>query len=111
MEAGARIVVDATFRLAADRRTFATALGVAEAPVFIECRAPASVLAERAGRRTGDPQRVSDADEAVVARHIREWESLEELPADRRIAVATDRPIADVVNAVGENLDELLQRA
>ena len=110
-EAGERVVVDATFRLAAARRAFAAALGAAEPPVFIECRAPASVLADRAAKRATDAQRISDADEAVVARHIEEWEPLDELPANRRIAVATDRPIADVVSAVAESLDALLERA
>lgn len=111
VETGDRVVVDATFRFAADRRAFAAARGAAKPAVWIECRAPAPVLADRAARRAKDPQRVSDADAGIVGRQIDEWEPLDEIPADRRIAVATDRPTTDVVDAVAEMLDERLQRA
>jgi uncharacterized protein len=110
VEAGDRVVVDATFRFAADRRAFAAARGDAEPAVWIECRAPASVLTDRAARRATDPQRVSDADAGIVGLQIEEWEPLDEIPADRRVVVATDRPAADVVAAAAEILDERLQR-
>jgi hypothetical protein len=109
-KAGDRVVVDATFRFAADRRAFAAARGPAQPGVWIECRAPASALADRAAVRATDPQRISDADAGIVGRQIEEWEPLEEIPADRRIVVATDRPAADVVASVAEIFDERLQR-
>ena len=92
VEAGERVVVDATFRFAADRRAFAAARGPTEPTVWIECRAPASVLADRAARRAKHPQQISDADAGIVGRQIEEWESLGEVSADRRIAVVTDGP-------------------
>jgi hypothetical protein len=109
-KAGDRVVVDATFRFAADRRAFAAAPGPAQPAVWIECRAPASVLADRAAVRATDPQRISDADAGIVGRQVEEWDPLEEIPADRRIVVATDRPAADVVASVAEIFDERLQR-
>jgi uncharacterized protein len=109
-KAGDRVVVDATFRFAADRRAFAAARGPAQPGVWIQCRAPASVLADRAAVRATDPQRISDADAGIVGRQIEEWEPLNEIPADRRVVVATDRPTADVVASVAEIFDERLQR-
>ena len=111
VQAGDRVVVDATFRFAADRRAFAAARGPTEPAVWIECRAPASVLADRAARRATDPQRISDADAGTVGRQIEEWEPLDELSAERRIAVVTDGPAAEVVAAAAGILDERLQRA
>ena len=52
-KAGDRVLVDATFRFAADRRAFAAARGPAQPGVWIECRAPASD-AGRPRRRAGD---------------------------------------------------------
>ena len=46
------VVVDATFRFAADREAFAAAAGAAsESAIWIECRAPAAVIARRAAAR------------------------------------------------------------
>ena len=44
-------LVDATFRHRADRDAFANAFGDAAPLLFVECRAPAGVLAERAAQR------------------------------------------------------------
>ena len=63
-------VVDATFRHRADRETFADAFAQAAALVFVECRAPRSVLLSRARVRAGDRYRVSDADSTVVLRDL-----------------------------------------
>jgi hypothetical protein len=68
------------------------------------------MLADRAAVRATDPHRVSDADAGIVGRQVEEWEPLDEIPADRRIVVATDRPAADVVASVAEIFDERLQR-
>ncbi len=69
------------------------------------------MLTDRAARRATDPQRISDADAGTVGRQIEEWEPLDELSAERRIAVVTDGPPAEVVAAAAEILDERLQRA
>lgn len=69
------------------------------------------MLTDRAARRATDPQRISDADAGTVGCQIEEWEPLGELSAERRIAVVTDGPPAEVVAAVAEILDERLQRA
>ena len=60
-------LVDATFRHRADRDAFADAFGDAAPLLFVECRAPARVLAQRAAQRDRQPTRVSDASLSVVA--------------------------------------------
>jgi predicted kinase len=107
--AGQPVVVDATFRFAADRQAFAAAIGAAAGDaVWIECRAPVEVMARRAAARTSQPGRVSDADAAIATRSLAEWEPLTEIPATTRVAVATDRLPEASVLAARDALDERL---
>lgn len=107
--AGEPVIVDATFRHAADREAFAAAAGpAADAAVWIECRAPAAVIARRAAARSSQPDRVSDADAAIATRQLTEWEALAEVPATQRVAVATDRSPERSVLAARDALDARL---
>jgi aminoglycoside phosphotransferase family enzyme/predicted kinase len=99
-------IVDATFRHRADREAFAQAFGDAAPALFVECWAPARVLAERAARRDRRPSRVSDASLAVVLRESSAWEPLDELPAEAHVTLRTDRG----VEAQLEDLRALLDR-
>ena len=101
-------VVDATFRRRTDRDAFAMAFGDCGPQLFVECRAPAAVLAARAAEREHDPDRVSDAGPAVVAEQRDRWEPLDEVPADAHLIVRTDRPLARVIGDVLGALDERL---
>ena len=103
------VVVDATFRYAADRQAFVAAAGAAaEGAVWIECRAPVEVIARRAAARSSQSDRVSDADAAIASRQLTEWEPLHEIPATNRVAVATDRSPEASVIAARDALDERL---
>jgi predicted kinase len=103
------VIIDATFRYAADRQAFAATAGAAaEDAVWIECRAPAAVIARRAAARSSQPGRVSDADAAIATRQLAEWQPLTEIPATNRIAVATDRSPEASVLAARDALDDRL---
>src|SRR6185503_10738385 len=99
------VIVDATSRFAADREAFGAA---AAGAVWLECRAPAAVVARRAAARSSQPDRVSDADAAIAARQVAEWEPLTEIPAVDRVTVATDRSPEATVLAARDALDERL---
>ena len=86
-------VVDATFRHRADRDAFADGFGDAAPVLFVECRAPARVLAERAAHRDREPRRVSDASLSVVVRESSAWEPLDELPPEAHVTLRSDRPV------------------
>ncbi len=105
------VIVDATFRHRDDRRVFTAALGAVRQVVFIECQAPAPVLAQRAGQREHDRDRVSDASLAVVLREQSRWDALDEVPARAHLTVRTDRPVeqvtADVLALLDRRLAEL----
>ncbi len=105
------VIVDATFRHRDDRRVFTAALGAARQVVFIECQAPGPVLAQRAGQREHDRDRVSDASLTVVLREQRRWDALDEVPASAHLTVRTDRPVeqitADVLALLDRRLAEL----
>jgi predicted kinase len=97
-------IVDATFRFRRDRRAFAGELGP-DGALFVECRAPAAVLAERAALREADPERVSDADLDQIELHQLAFEPLDELPPGRHTVLATDRPVEELVYDVEAFLD------
>ncbi len=99
LQAGAHggAVVDATCRHRADRDALARGLGGVAPAVFVECRAPAAVLAARAAARERAAARVSDASLPVVVRESVVWEPLEETPAAAHVTVRSDRPVEAVV--------------
>jgi hypothetical protein len=86
-------VVDATFRHRADRDSFADAFADAAPLLFVECRAPARVLAQRAAQRDIRPGRVSDASLSVVLRESSTWEPLDEVAPEAHVTLRTDRPV------------------
>jgi len=99
-------IVDATFRHRADRQAFAEAFGDAAPVLFVECHAPARVLAERAAQRERQPARISDASLSVVLRESSAWDPLDELPAEAHVTLRSDRP----AEAQLEDLRALLDR-
>ena len=101
-------IVDATFRRRAHRAAFAEAFGGQAA--FVECIAPAAVVAERARRRELDPERVSDATPAIAARQRREFEPLDEVAAEAHLMLRTDRPRSELVGALEDWLDLRMAR-
>ena len=103
--------MDATFRRRADRDAFAAAYSeTGPRPVFIECRAPAAVVAERARRRGLEPGRISDATTEIALRQLGEFEPLDEIDSGRHVIVRTDRKPVTVVDAVEAALDARLAR-
>ena len=104
--AGGGALVDATFRHRADRDAFAQAFGDAAPLLFVECRAPPRVLAERAAQRDRQPTRVSDASLSVVVRESSAWEPLDELAPEAHVTLRSDRS----VEAQLEDLRALLDR-
>jgi predicted kinase len=103
-------IVDATFRHRADRASFRSAFAARAPVLFVECLAPAAVLAKRAAVRASDPARVSDADPQVVQDLLGDWDALDEVGPDEHLALRTDRPQEEVVGDVIALLDQRLLR-
>jgi uncharacterized protein len=100
------VIVDATFRHRADRQAFVAAFADAAPVLFVECRAPARVLAERAAQRERQPAGISDASPSVVLRESSAWDPLDELPPEAHVTLRSDRPAV----AQLEDLRALLDR-
>ena len=86
-------LVDGTFRHRADRDAFAEVFGAAAPALYVECRAPVRVLAERAAQRDQRPTRISDASLSVVLHESTLWESLDELAPEAHVTLRSDRPV------------------
>jgi hypothetical protein len=84
-------IVDASFRRRRDRRAFAQGFEGAGPVLFVECKAPARVLAERAATRTRGERQGSDATLSIVLQEQANWEPLDEVSAEAHLIVRTDR--------------------
>jgi aminoglycoside phosphotransferase family enzyme/predicted kinase len=105
-------IVDATFRRRRDREAFRDAYPPAiPAPLFVECRAPAAVIAERARTRELDPHHTSDATAEIAARQLAEFEPLDEVEPDLHVIVRSDRDLLELVDDVEATLDARLGRS
>jgi aminoglycoside phosphotransferase family enzyme/predicted kinase len=105
------VLVDATFRHAADRAAFLDTLGgLPDGSLVVECRAPARVRVERARRRSGEAGAVSDADTEVVRLQSEDAGLLDELPPARHVTLRTDRPPAEVLDELAALIDARLAR-
>jgi uncharacterized protein len=91
LESGRGAIVDATFHRRDERAAFVRGLGEAPTPqLFVECQAPPEVLLVRAGRRAAEPERVSDADAAIVERQLAERDPLGDVPPEARAELLTE---------------------
>lgn len=87
------VIVDATFHRRSERDAFRAGLGEPLASLrFVECTASRPVILDRVRGRELDPNRVSDAGDAIVGRQLAEREPLDEVPAEARATLATEGP-------------------
>jgi predicted kinase len=79
--------------------------------VFLECKAPAQVLAERAITREHGERLASDATLSVVLGESEHWEPRDEVPGDSHLIIRSDRPVELLVAELVDLLDTRLGRA
>ena len=105
------VIVDATFHLREEREAFRRGLG--DRPgrlLFVECRASTATLLERVLKRELRPDRVSDADVAVVERQLAEFEPLDEVSEGCRAELHTEAAAAELVADLEAIVDDSLAR-
>jgi predicted kinase len=76
--------------------------------LFVECRAPAQVLAERALAREHRERHGSDATLSVVLQEQANWEPLDEVSGDAHVIIRSDRPLSRIVAELVGLLDARL---
>ncbi|MCW2998747.1 MAG: family ATPase [Solirubrobacterales bacterium] len=101
------VVVDATMGSGPLRAVFSEVLGPSPRTVFVQCQVPAPVAFERARAREDDPEAISDATAAVVARLGASWEPLDEVAAADHLLVRADRDPGPVLDELERWLDEV----
>jgi predicted kinase len=110
LEQGAGVIVDATFHRHDERGAFRAGLGhPSPRLLFVECRAPAEILAARVDTRTSNSDRVSDADQAIVEQQLDDLEPLQEVPRRQRIQLNTDAPAQELLGEVEAFVDRLIK--
>lgn len=99
------VILDATFRHADERRLAVEAAArVGLRALFVECRAPAKIALARIAERERRAGEISDANAAIYARQLQDFESPDEIVEGSRLAVDTaadpDQAIAAVMRAL-----------
>ena len=90
VKSGGGVVVDATFHRREHRELM---MDVGARTLWIECTAPEGALRSRGAIRERTPEYGSDATWTVTASQLSAWEPLDDVPADDRHALRTDRPV------------------
>jgi aminoglycoside phosphotransferase family enzyme/adenylate kinase family enzyme len=104
---GAGVIVDATFKRAADRSDIMSLAERLNVPVlFIECVAPKEEIMQRLDRRSESLNETSDATFEVYQAQSREFEPLIEIPSSNHLVVDSTRDPAKV----GREIESSLQR-
>jgi len=102
---GKKVIVDATYLRAEQRRDFhETCIERGLNPFFIHCFASEAVLKERIRKRMEAGTDISDADIAVLDHQLEHLEDPEELPRYRTLRVNTEDAIHNIVHALREFL-------
>lgn len=102
---GRKVIVDATYLKAEQRRDFhETCIAGGLNPFFIHCFASEAVLKDRIRKRMEAGTDASDADIAVLEHQLEHLEDPEELPSYRTLCINTEDAIHDIVHALREFL-------
>jgi aminoglycoside phosphotransferase family enzyme/predicted kinase len=102
---GKKVIVDATYLKADERRDFyETCIAQGQNPFFIHCFASEAVLKERIGKRMEAGTDASDADIAVLEHQLEHLEEPEELPSYRILRINTEDAIHNIIHALREFL-------
>ncbi len=89
-----RVIIDATCRSRVDRAPLLGALqGTGAKLLVVRCQVPLELALERAARRLGQPQRVSDATPQIAAEQFRSFEEVDELADDSVLALDATRTL------------------
>jgi predicted kinase len=99
LRGGRSVVLDATFRHAADRRAaVALAKGHPSAQAWIvECRLPEAEVRRRLDRRVQGRDSSSDGRWELFHRQREEWEPVGEVPSSRHILLDTGGGVRDTM--------------
>lgn len=105
LEAGASVILDATFRHPGERRRLIeTAARTSAIVLFVECRADETEVMRRLSERSRRPGSVSDADATVYRRQVADFVPLNEIAPECRIVADTTRGNDAAVLAVEHRL-------
>lgn len=106
LESGDSLVVDATCLTRRHRAALIAGLGIhRDRAWFVWCEAPVDVLRRRIAHRLGRPDRVSDATVDVLERQRSVVEPLDEVPAERVLALRTDTDVERVIGRLTAHVD------
>ncbi len=99
-------IVDATCRSRAHRAVLLDALrGVGVPLLIVRCEVPLELSLERAARRLGDPQRVSDATPQIAEEQFGSFEDFDELSEGTALRLDTARALDAQIAAIAHAVD------
>jgi aminoglycoside phosphotransferase family enzyme/predicted kinase len=104
LASGRPVVIDASFRSAAERRAVRQLAADHGVPfLFVECRAPRTVLVERLERRAAETG-VSDGRLEILDDFLDRFEAVEELAAREHLKLGTEKPLEENLKRLDRRL-------
>jgi hypothetical protein len=105
VQAGRKVVVDATFLKKNQRRNFYE-MCMAEGfnPFFVHCFAKEAILRDRIARRMEEGKDASDAHAGILEQQMRDMEEPVELPYYRMLRLNTEEKLHDIIKALKQFL-------
>ena len=101
LAAGFSVIVDATFLLRDQRRSMAAVASGRGVPLhLLDLRTPLPLLRERIRLRARAGADPSDADAAVLARQLQQWQPLDDAERIRAIPIAPDTSTEAILSAI-----------
>jgi len=104
------VVLDGSYQSRSERQHLCREVGKQHRLVFVYCQCPEAVMKKRMDRRLKNPRAVSDGRWEIYLQQKKRFEMPVELPPGQLLTLDTDRPPADLLRLLEENLRKLDDR-
>jgi predicted kinase len=101
------VVLDGSYQSRSERQLLCQKIGKQHRVVFVHCQCSETVMKKRMDRRLKNPRAVSDGRWEIYLQQKKRFEMPVELPPGQLLTFDTDRPPADLLRLLEENLRKL----
>jgi uncharacterized protein len=106
-ERHACVVLDGSYQSRSERQLLCRGAGKRHRLVFVHCRCPEAVMKKRMDQRLKNPRAVSDGRWEIYLQQKKRFEMPVELSPGQLVTLDTDRPPAELLSLLEENLRKL----
>jgi predicted kinase len=98
------VILDGSYQRRDERDRLRQAFGSEYQLIFVFCQCPETVMKQRMDRRLQNPHAVSDGRWEIYLEQKQRFEMPIEIPKEQLLVVDTDRPLADLLSVLQQDL-------